>query len=99
MTGLVQAPLQVISSGAQVVVQLPIKQRCEASQALPQVPQFARSLVRSAQLLPHCTVPAGHVLLQTPRPQTKPVGQTLPHEPQFSGSLAVSAHAPLQLLC
>ena len=53
LVGLVQAPLQVISPRAQVVVQLPIKQRCEALQARPQVPQFSRSLVRSAQLLPH----------------------------------------------
>ena len=99
LMGLVQAPLHEISSTAQLVLHMPIKQRSEAEQALPHPPQLARSLVTSTQLLPHNLKPLGQSFAQVPLPQTRPVGHTLLHAPQLFGSLVVSVHWPLQLVC
>jgi hypothetical protein len=99
LMGLVQAPLHEISSTAQLVEQLPIKQRSEAEQTLPQAPQLLRSVVTSSQLLPHCCVPAGQVFAHWPLPHTKPLGHTVPQPPQLLASEVVSVQLPLQLCC
>ena len=69
-----------------------------AAQLLPQAPQFALSVFRFAQEVPHLVSSVGHCAAHEPRVQTWPAAQEAPHEPQWFTSLVVSTHAPLQLV-
>lgn len=59
---------------------------------MPQVPQFAGSLLRSAQAVPQVTFPVGHA--HTPEVHTWPAPQTLPQVPQLVSSALVSVQVP-----
>lgn len=68
--------------------------------ALPHVPQFAGSFVKSTHAPggpPHAVVPVGHAR-QTPLVHAAPVGQAVVHPPQCAGSLDGSMHDPLQMI-
>ena len=68
----------------------------EAAQAVPQAPQFARSVVRSRQLSEHSVRPTPHDVSHRPRLQTSPGTHALPHAPQLEGLLAVLTHLSSQ---
>jgi len=69
----------------------PVVQVCEAEQALPQVPQLAGSVWRSAQALAHIVWPAGHIVapVHAPAAQVWPAAQVRLHMPQLAASVAV----------
>ena len=65
--------------------------------AVPHAPQFAGSLVRSAQTpAPQSMSPPAHT--HAPPTQSRPM-QLVPHAPQLRGSVVVSTHALLQSIC
>ena len=66
--------------------------------AQPPLPLDVHTLPRTAQLVPHRLVPAGHTVLQKPAEQLCPDGHALPHTPQFSASLLVFTQVPAQSL-
>jgi hypothetical protein len=51
-------------------------------QMVPQVPQFALSVVSDVQMVPHLLRPWGQLSWHVPALQTSPVGQVLSHVPQ-----------------
>jgi hypothetical protein len=55
--------------------------------ALPQAPQWARSVARSTQAEPHTVCPVGHTSSQRPAVHTRPAAQTLPQAPQWLRSV------------
>jgi hypothetical protein len=55
---------------------------------LPQKPQFVGSLARAAQLAPHFSKPAAHMLEHAPCEQTCSAAHAMPHPPQLAGSEA-----------
>jgi hypothetical protein len=59
------------------------------SQALPQAPQLAASLLWSTQRFPHKVVPPLQTRPQVPAEQTSSVAHALPQAPQFAGSFLV----------
>jgi len=61
--------------------------------ALPQVPQFARSLVRSRHVPEHAVRPVLQEAMHELALQVVPAAHTLPHVPQLRGSSVVSTHA------
>src|SRR5262245_57755471 len=64
--------------------------------ALPQLPQFAWSLLVSTHAPLQGVSPVAHVAEHTPRLHTWPPGQTVPHIPQLVGAVASTAQVPLQ---
>src|SRR5207237_1025609 len=64
------------------------------AQALPQAPQFARSVLGLTQAGPHAVSPFGHA--HAPAAQNWPIGHALPQPPQFAASVAVLTHCPPQ---
>lgn len=61
--------------------------------AWSQVPQFARSLVRFAQLLVQVVLPLGQ--LHTPFEHMSPARQAWPQVPQLAASVCLSTHTKL----
>jgi hypothetical protein len=93
------APLpQVVSPGPQLTLQTPAAQT-RLPQAFPQVPQLARSFVRSRQLPLQSVRPDGQEGgAQVPPAHTSPAPQAFPQVPQFALSAWVLAQkevAPL----
>src|SRR5688572_21073339 len=66
---------------------------------LLQLPQYASSVVRSTQMLPHLVVGATQFTPHAPFEQTSPAGHALPHMPQFVGSVFASTHRPPHFVC
>jgi hypothetical protein len=69
------------------------------TQALPQLPQFCASFVRSTHAEPQVDVPAEHWQFEV-KPtwtQSAPLGQALPHAPQLFASFATQV--PPQVSC
>jgi hypothetical protein len=73
---------------------MPVSHTNPAAQALPHIPQFARSLWRlvHAAGIPHAVWPAAHESSHAPMLQICPAAQALPHIPQFARSLCVFTH-------
>jgi hypothetical protein len=67
-------------------------------QALPHAPQLLESVLRLAQVPPHCVCWVGHPPLdvQAPATQTSWPPHALPQEPQFWKLICVSTQRPLQ---
>jgi hypothetical protein len=59
---------------------------------VPQLPQLAESVMRSAHAIVQAICPEGHE--QLPPEHVAPVKQAWPHLPQLSWSVLVSTHAP-----
>jgi hypothetical protein len=65
---------------------------------LPHAPQFALSVVKLAQVVPHFVSRVGHSALHMPATQTWPAAHDAPHVPQWFTSFDVSTHAPPQFV-
>ena len=64
-----------------------LRQHCsDGAQAVPHVPQFARSLLRSRHEPEHSARPASQESWQVLDEQTWPVGQRFPQAPQWARS-------------
>ena len=72
---------------------MPSLQVSPVPHALPQVPQFAVSVLVSAHPLLHLVLPVSHA--HAPPLQVSPVPHALPHLPQWAGSLLVFTQEPL----
>jgi hypothetical protein len=89
----------------QLTVHAPRSHTWPAAQALPQVPQLARSFMASTQLATPPSSPpqrrrfAAHSSPQRPSEHTCPAGHALPHMPQFVRSVCTLAQTPLQRVC
>jgi hypothetical protein len=66
------------------------------AQAVPQLPQFALSLLVSTHAPVQLVRPVAHVVAHVPPLQTCPAAHAFPQPPQFAGSLAGSLHLPEQ---
>ena len=75
-------------------VQAPAEQAWYGPQAVPQAPQFAGSVCRLVQAVPHRSgvAPPQPTVLAThaPEEQSWPAGQAVPQAPQFAGSVCTS---------
>jgi hypothetical protein len=67
-------------------------------QPWPQVPQFARSVVRSRQTPPQFASPLPHDVWHMPALQICPAAHAMPQPPQFSRSLVRSRQTPPQFI-
>jgi hypothetical protein len=85
--GSTQPPSQQVVLPPQVAAQAPLEQTCPAGQAMPQAPQFARSVWVSRQVPPQSTVPLPQFARHVPATQAKPAAQVEPHAPQLPGSI------------
>ena len=83
-----QVPPQV--SVVHAAWQVPAEQDCPVAQALVQEPQWAGSVWRSTQVVPHRVKPAAQVCWHAPDEQIWPAAQAFVQEPQCFGSLATS---------
>ena len=64
----------------------------------PQMPQLARSVVRSRHTPEQFVRPAWQLNTHALALQTLPAAQTRPHEPQLLLSVDMSRHTPAQLV-
>jgi hypothetical protein len=67
-------------------------------QAVPQLPQFLLSRVRSTHEAPQAVSLAGHESTQAPPEQANPEAQALPQLPQLVGSVCVFTQKLPQLV-
>jgi len=72
----------------------PLLHACPLGQAVPQAPQFIRSVLMSTQPPEHSVSPPVQESLQAPSEHTCPAGHTVPHAPQLATSLPVSMQVP-----
>ncbi len=82
---------QVAKGDAQVAPQWPPEHTCPAAQGVPQAPQLALLVCRSAQVPAQLVSPAPHETTHIPPVQEWPAAQALPHIPQFCSSVMTSA--------
>jgi hypothetical protein len=82
---------------AWVHVHWPATHSWPEAQALPQLPQFCKSVEVLTQLPLQSVVPVGQT--HCPLTQLAPVGQALLHEPQLFGSVLTLTHWPPQGVC
>jgi len=66
-------------------------------QTVPQVPQFAESVIVSRHVPPQAVFPVGHS--HEPLKHEEPPVQALSHRPQLALSLIVSTQLPLHSDC
>jgi hypothetical protein len=88
---LVQEPPHITSCAGQTW-QLPLTQKSDPGQAIPQTPQLCGSDCVEVQAPSQGTSPAGQA--QAPALQDAPVAQALPQVPQLATSVAVVVHVP-----
>jgi hypothetical protein len=91
---------QRASMGPHSSAQRPMAHTCPAGHALPQAPQWARSVsvLTHTLLLQRVCVP-GQLCTQAPALHTWPAAQALPHAPQCWALVRVSTQAPPQANC
>jgi hypothetical protein len=91
-------PTQLLGSGptGTALTQRPLAQPCPSLQALPQPPQLALSLSRSAQVWAQTVRPGKQPEEQTPAEHTSLAAQAVPQAPQFCGSVLVGMQEPAQ---
>jgi hypothetical protein len=77
---------------------MPLEQTRPAAHAVPQAPQWFRSVSRSRQTPEHAVVPAPHETRQLLDEHTWPLGQVMPHMPQLARSESRSRHTPEQFV-
>ena len=90
-------PLHVTAPAGQLRAQVPLVQRSLPSQACPQLPQFARSVVVSLHSLLHGTVPGAQTrATHAESSQCSVAAHVLLHCPQCFALVRVSVHPSLQ---
>lgn len=77
----------------------PVSHDLPPEQTDPHWPQFAWSLDRSTQEVPHSDRPGSHDAAHRAEEQTSPVAQACPHEPQFLESLDRATQMPAHDIC
>jgi len=87
-------PLQIARPAGQLTAHLPPLHTWPAAHAVPQVPQLARSLVRSRQLPEQLVSPPPHAVTQSPAAQLWPAEHAVPQAPQLRGSVPSDEQAP-----
>ena len=96
---LVATPSQLSKPGLQIMPHRPAPHVGEAfargAQALPQAPQFVRSVRRSTQVEPQGVVPAAQESTHAPRSHRSPDRQRAPQVEQLALSLARALSQPL----
>ena len=79
---------------AQVAEQVPREHAEPAGQSAPHAPQWALSVWRLTQAVPHWVSPAPHETAHTPAAQAVPGAQAVPQAPQWALLVRRSTHAP-----
>src|SRR5437773_1076799 len=87
----VHAPLQeTCPAGQPGPKHMPIEHISPPAHCVAQEPQWAGSLARSTQRLPHLVEPPAHESPHMPWEQTRPALHVVPQPPQLFGSTLVS---------